>query len=601
MYAIDHQFDQQTLGTIRPEQLVRYFRLISYGNETPGPTDQPTLRRSSGISFCKKAISYFMADGSAQWNSQGNTGNPTMSKAVNKCIQEIKKHEVRKQGKKSNAKRDLKWPEFKKTLELLNSSSSLAHRYKIPAMFKLQFHLIGRSDDICNLETKDLRENEEFPGFALQTKVAWSKNVNEERDCPDQIILGVNDPDFCPLLALAGYLESRFTDHWGTPRFLFGERDNDDEPLRMNDNYLKTLKTIWKRRAFQELAREVRGDIGTHSIRKFATTWCAEHGITPPEIEIRGRWKGARNGRVVNLYINVKQLPTDGKVAGVLCVGQPVKYKLMAGTEVTRAWLLANVVPGIHEHFSDDNANKIADVLALPLLWACHDPVASCTLSPAVAGRVTARWTIHCVEKGLPRHELGNPVETVVLQVHRYENQLVINELVAVPEGPGDGNGVNPLVVANRVAGNQQQLSILTNQVHQLKLDLAQVKMELSTAIAELRNYDERQLTLLHKTLGKLLHQAPTRRVANRPANAATAAGLAAATGKEFAPLRAALSKCPRNLHEQWREWTDGLEGFVVPSYSFNCLLTLSLRYMTSTRVLNSTTSVLYYSTSCTS
>ena len=83
-------------------------------------------------------------------------------------------------------------------------------------------------------------------------------------------------------------------------------------------------------------------------------------------MEIRGRWKGGCNGRVVNLYINVKQLPTDGKVAAILCVGQPVKYKLKEGTALTRDWLFVNVVPGIREHFADDAANKIADVLALP-------------------------------------------------------------------------------------------------------------------------------------------------------------------------------------------------------------------------------------------
>ena len=554
------------MGTIKPEELVRYFRLISYGTETPGPNDRPTMRRSSGIAFYKKAISYFMADGSAQWNTQAKTGNPTMSKAVNRCIQEIKKHEVRKQGKKSNAKRDMKRPEFKKTLDLLRRAApanNLVSHIKIPAMLILQFHLIGQTDDICNLETKDLHEHEAFPGFALQTKVAWSKNVNEERDCPDQIILGANDPDFCSLLALAGYLESRFTEHWGTPRFLFGERESNNEPLRMNDNYMNILKRIWAKREFKELAGEVRGEIGTHSIRKFASTWASEHGMSPSEVEIRGRWKGGRNGRVVNLYINVTQLPTDGKVASALCVGQPVKYKLKANTEITRAWLLTNIVPGINEHFSDDPANKIADVLALPLLWACLDPVANKLVSSAVVGKVTAMWTIHCLEKEIPRDR--NPVEKVVLQVHRYKNQLVINKLLAIPEAQGgviDGNQPDPLLVANRVAGNQQQLSILTNQVHQLKLDLAQVKMELATAIAESRNYSERQLTLLHKTLGKLLHQAPTRRVANRPANAATAAGLAAAApARQFMPLRSALSKCPRNLHDLWREWTDGLDG----------------------------------------
>ena len=78
-------------------------------------------------------------------------------------------------------------------------------------------------------------------------------------------------------------------------------------------------------------------------------------------------------------------------------------------------------------------------------------------------------------------------MEKVVLQVHRYEKQLVIDELLAVPEGAGAGNNdnIDPLVMTTRVAGNQQQLSILMNKAHQLKLDLAQGKMagEMATAI----------------------------------------------------------------------------------------------------------------------
>lgn len=582
LYGKDHVFTAEELAAITPEELVRWFRLISFGTETPGPDDRPTLRRSSGIAFCKKAISYFMADGSAQWNSQAQSGNPTMSKAVNKLLAEIKKHEVRKQGKKSNAKRDMKRAEFKKTLMLLQNVNGFVNQYKIPTMLKLQFHLIARTDDICNLESADLREHEQFGSIALQTKVAWSKNVNEERDCPDQIILGSNDPDFCCLIGLAAYLECRFTENWGNPRFLFGEREDDDEPLRMNDNYCNVLKRQWGTAEFKALAAEVRGEIGTHSIRKFASTWAAEHGCTYNEVEIRGRWKGGRNGRVVNLYINVKQLPTDGKVASVLCVGQPVKYKLKANTGITRDWLLTHVVPGISQQYEDDDANRIADVLSLPLLYACLEPGCEYLMTPEVYGRVRAAWIILCVEH---EHERDwNPVEKVVLQVHRYENQLVIDELIAIPGGGGNngGGGVggdnDPLLLANRAVGNQQQLGIITNQLHQLKQDLTQAKMENLHAVSELRSYCQHQFGNVHTTFGKLLQQAPTRRVpVNRPANATTAVAMAAATTvnatanaanagggvrrREFAPLRAGLSKCPRTLHDLWREWTDGLEG----------------------------------------
>lgn len=580
MYGKDHVFAADDIASITPEELVRWFRLISYGTETPGPDDRPTLRRSSGIAFCKKAISYFMADGSAQWNTQAQTGNPTMSKAVNKFIAEIKKHEVRKQGKASNAKRDMKRAEFKKTLQLLHDSNGFNNNIKVPCMLKLQFHLIARTDDICNILSADLREHEQFGSFALQTKVAWSKNVNEERECPDQIILGCNDPDFCCLLGLAGYLESRMTEQWGDTRFLFGERENDDEPLRQNANYCNVLKRQWRTAAFKDVSTEVRGDIGTHSIRKFAGTWAAEHGCTYTEVEIRGRWKGGRNGRVVNLYINVKQLPTDGKVAAVLCVGQPVKYKLKPNTAITRQWLLTNVVPGIHELYSGDDANRIADVLALPLLFAVLEPgLEDDVMTPAVHGRIKGSWIAHCVQHELD--QTSNPVEKVVLQVHRYENQLVIDELLGLGGG-GGGGGVeaaagghgeaDPLLVANRAAGNMQQLGIITNQLHQVKQDITECKMENLQAISELRSYCQHQFGNVHTTMGKLLHQAPTRRVAipgGRPANAttgrATAAGtgtVATATGRRVpAPLRAGLSKCPRSLHDLWREWTDGLEG----------------------------------------
>ena len=139
----------------------------------------------------------------------------------------------------------------------------------------------------------------------------------------------------------------------------------------MNANYMNILKKTWNKTAFKQLSAEVHGGIGTHFICKLASTWCAEHGMSPTEVEIHGQLKGGHNGRVVNLYINIKQLPMDGKVAASLCVGQLVKYKLKPDTSITRAWLLTNVVPVIHEHFTDGAANRIVDVLAVPLLGTC--------------------------------------------------------------------------------------------------------------------------------------------------------------------------------------------------------------------------------------
>jgi hypothetical protein len=43
--------------------------------------------------------------------------------------------------------------------------------------------------------------------FAIKTKVRWSKNVHEERKCPDQILLGSMDARTCVIFHLAIYLE----------------------------------------------------------------------------------------------------------------------------------------------------------------------------------------------------------------------------------------------------------------------------------------------------------------------------------------------------------------------------------------------------------
>jgi hypothetical protein len=127
----------------------------------------------------------------------------------------------------------------------------------------------------------------------------------EERDCPDQILLGSYDPDFCVLLALSCHLESKFTTSQGDPRFLFGRSKSDDELQKSKAAYPYALGKMWKHEEFQELLRQVRVLVGTDSLRKFPATCAAEHGATDPQVEIRGRWKGHKNGRIVNRYISV--------------------------------------------------------------------------------------------------------------------------------------------------------------------------------------------------------------------------------------------------------------------------------------------------------
>jgi hypothetical protein len=181
------------------------------------------------------------------------------------------------------------------------------------------------------------------------------ENVLDERDCPpDQILLGVMDTDFCVLLALGTYLETFLPKQVaGGHQFLFGDSDADDEPIRVNERYQRVLRhEIWKHAEMVEISKHIKGGgLGTHSIRKFPCTWAAKHGVSQDHTEIRGRWKGGKNGKTVNRYINVEQLPTDGHVASILCVGGPIKYLARNGSGVTLEFLKEHAVPGIHEFY----------------------------------------------------------------------------------------------------------------------------------------------------------------------------------------------------------------------------------------------------------
>jgi hypothetical protein len=103
--------------------------------------------------------------------------------------------------------------------------------------------------------------------------------------------------------------------------------------------------------------------------------------LPTPEVEKRGRWKGHKNGRIVNRYISVEQLTTDARVAGILCVGGPVKYVAKIGSHLTRDFLLEVVTPHIAAYFPEEH-NKIAEVLARPLLWACFEPSLEHLMAP---------------------------------------------------------------------------------------------------------------------------------------------------------------------------------------------------------------------------
>ena len=142
-FDLDHEWSDEELYAITPRDVCRFLKKKAYGTPDPGPRDRPIFARDEGLSYCKKAISFFLPNSLMQWNPQRQEGNPTRSKEVNKVIADVRLAQVRKQGKKSNAKRPLKKEEFEKTLRILEAG----HDYYLEstrncAIMKFQFHII---------------------------------------------------------------------------------------------------------------------------------------------------------------------------------------------------------------------------------------------------------------------------------------------------------------------------------------------------------------------------------------------------------------------------------------------------------------------------
>ena len=195
-YDFNFEFSQEQLGELQPEDIYKWMAFKVYGRPDPNGDDNPTLGRSTSLQYYKKALSYFMPNKLASWNSLIRCGNPTRSIPVIELIKAVKKKEVRKQGKKSAAVRPLELDEFTNTITCLRSCSDGVRRYQMPALCTFQFQMVGRIDDCCQLKKEDVLPCVRFP-FALIYQLCWSKNVKEEREAPKQILLGAISPLYC--------------------------------------------------------------------------------------------------------------------------------------------------------------------------------------------------------------------------------------------------------------------------------------------------------------------------------------------------------------------------------------------------------------------
>ena len=222
-------FDETTVLSVTPEDICRFFNSLAYGKEEPTVGDHPTSARSSTLEFYKKAISSFMPRRMLPWDDVRREGNPTRSVHVNTLIKTMKKFEVRQQGVKSAARRPLEYDEFVSLLSFLRQDDDVMRRQRLVAVLVTQWQLIGRIDDMMKMKYNNLAHNIQH-NFTVFAQLRWSKNITEEREAPQQILLGSMDERVCVLVNLGIFLELQSeSQHYTVDDFVF---DGGDRSVR---------------------------------------------------------------------------------------------------------------------------------------------------------------------------------------------------------------------------------------------------------------------------------------------------------------------------------------------------------------------------------
>ena len=531
-YDKDQQFSTETLGNVTPAEIVRWMSLTVYGTPDPHPDDNPTEGRSSSLMFAKKALSYFMPNKLMHWNelSTPPVGNPTKSSPVNDLIKRVKKKEVRKQGKPSEARKPFLEPEYEEAIKLMKLHENVEVRLFLSTIFVFQMCMIARIDDSSKLRHEDIKMNPQHSNFSILARLCWSKNVSEERDAPDQILIGAMNTCYCIILALSTWLEFWIErGHIDHTAFAFGIHGQQD-PILIKEKASEWMRAILNDYDFKVI---VEGKRGTHSIRKMATTRARKSGCSKDDTDTRARWKRKRQQ---DNYADTMLPYPDARVAAALCKGGPIHYSLKPNSGISEDWILEHVDPMIASRY----CRSVALVLGRALLWRVFDESESLVVPDNICQRVKGAYRDLGERCQLPVGE--NPVEKIPLIITGSDAEVHIDMLL------DDDN--NPLAGAAPRRIDAEQMVHMNSLLMGLRRDNTDLRAEVSRNAAR----QERKLTVINRNVIHLMRN-PVRTVQQRAVENA----LAENDVEEHQTSPACLSRCPKTLHTLWIEYEFGL------------------------------------------
>jgi len=559
-YALDKLFTREELLDITPVHLYRWMCFKTYGREDPGVDDNPIHARSTTMAYWKKAISYFMPNNGQAWTVGARDdgegfGNPTRSREINRLITAVRRKETRGLGSPSQADRSCTRAEYLQAINLIGSYGTPLERIRHLAMIKFQLHLIGRADDTAHVKKNCLIQSTQFEDY-LTVKMRWSKNVQEERDCPFQVILGSMNSKICLVLALALYLEKWLRLGNGvTSQWVFAEgttiesddiEDQDNEALNCKQNYTNAIREgILQNDSFVRSAQS--GNLGSHSVKKYATTVCRRGGVGKDDIDYRARWKARR---MQDRYTDMQLDWPDVRAASKLCDGGTCLYKVKDGLPVTNAWISTNVTPSITASFGEG----VGAILGKALLWAVFDPSQQDDLDTDLRRTISANF----IRLNTNLNDGDNPIERV--EVIPSEQDGVVS-LDIIPNDPdtfddrNDGDGV--AIPAGGAFGRNTQRwrTAIYAKISTTTSKVTAMEQVQNAAFAKLEKENENL-----KQMIRTLMLAPARRITGN-GRQRQQEEVIVRNGVAPPTQPATLSRCPRTLELLWDEYENGIGG----------------------------------------
>ena len=557
------------LLSIKPEQIVDYFNMRAYGKTEVLDEDRPVLTRSSTLFFYKKALLSYMYNGNSHWDDVLNRGNPTKSKEVNNMIKKVIKHEVRHQGVSSKARRAFEFKEFLQLAKLMRKKGfkrnvSLAESMRwcrLTALLNLQWQLMARMDDMLNLKFETITTNLVFP-FSLNVKMRWSKNITEERDAPEQVVLGSFEEMICPLLNLAMYIEgSGFTGETLTKDgFLFGGTAARHSVRRLFDSLIQD----------EEFTALLAGLLGNHSVRKGSATFAMRSGLSRDHTNRRGRWRVRK--QVVDAYIEINLPYPDALAAHKLC-GSKGSCRYRPQVDLTDSFILEKIVPNCQRLLGDPAALPLGHAL----LWAAfqdkfHHDEEFPLIPPNLRDQVVAAYETQY--GSIEAQNKDNPIKRVGIVPQGTGDQVTMIEI----DYEEDEDAATVRRNTNNLSSTSGGLSsdvaapLLAHQMT-VQREIQDVKTQVLQQLFEMRSQHERQYSIITRNIKRIALQPVVRRsnllprvVDTQGTQGQNEEEQKEEDDEELAMLLirrrpAKLYKSPKTLFDVWQEYQFGING----------------------------------------